>query len=421
MSSESTAQYKRIDPRDFVNPPFIACPKCGAKEFGILSIYDDGFSRRCRVCWFTAHGRLPAIRKSVLYLDQFAISNLMYADPQTAERCEHDKTVGPFWHDLFAQLRDLLSLQLAVCPQSSAHGHESALSRHHLSLKGTFEALSLGVSFYDFETIKRFQITESLHSWLQGQPYATNLDIRQLVHHDPHVWTDRFLITVNLGQVPGYIEALKAEREATHHALSGVFKGWKENPGISWDQWFEEEVGDYGPSILKAYVRDLVKFRELQQGVRAFSEDDAFPTSSQVLVAILLREIRDAGVADQDAFQKLVDFLNSPNLKAVPFNRIAASLYASVAKKAPHQNKLPTKGFFTDVDVISCLLPYCDAMFLDIECWTYLSELKRSGRLQYDAQVFSLRNKDQFSEYLENLRASAHPEHLEIVRQVYGV
>ena len=98
-------------------------------------------------------------------------------------------------------------------------------------------------------------------------------------------------------------------------------------------------------------------------------------------------------------------FLHSPSLKLVPFNRIAAALYATVAKKAPHQKKLPTKGFAMDVDMISCLLPYCDAMFLDVECWGYLSELKRSGRISYDARVFSLRNKEEFGDYLEELSA----------------
>lgn len=105
----------------------------------------------------------------------------------------------------------------------------------------------------------------------------------------------------------------------------------------------------------------------------------------------------------------------------MPFNRVAAALYATVAKKAPHQNKLPTKGFFIDVDMISCLLPYCDAMFLDVECWSYLSELKRSGRLSYDARVFSLRNKEEFADYLEELSVVASPDHRHLVSEIYGL
>ena len=422
VTTDPNDRYVRIDPRDFINPPFISCPKCGQNEYGILSIYDHGFSRRCRACWFTSHAELPPIRKTLVYLDQFAISNLMFADTKAGVERGLNKSVDPFWHLLFAKLNGLLILQLVVCPQSSAHDRESILSRHHLSLRQTFEALSLGVFFYDFETIKRFQLSEHLQHWLRGQHNRiSEITARRVLHSDPHVWTDRFLITVDLGQVPGYVEAVRAEREAVYEAFSGVFQRWKENSHVPWEQWFEEEALDYGPSILKTYLRDLGKLREVHGSRRPLSEDDVFPTQSQKLVSLLLLEIRDAGVAEDQVWPRLFEFLHSPSLKLVPFNRISAALYASVAKKAPHQNKLPTKGFFIDVDVISCLLPYCNAMFLDVECWSYLRELKRSGKLSYGARVFSLRNKDEFADYLEGLAAGLSSEHHRLVREIYGL
>ncbi len=261
----------------------------------------------------------------------------MFADPKTVEERGLNKTIDPFWHLLFDKLKGLLGLQLVVCPQSSAHGRESVLSRHHRSLKGTFEALSLGVSFYDFETIKRFQLSEHLRNWLRGQPERiSEIESRRVLHKDPHVWTDRFLITLNLGQIPRYVEAVKAEREAAHEALSSVFQGWKENPDVTWEQWFEEEALDYGPSILRGYLRDLAKFREVNEGRRPLSENDVFLTETQISVTLLLREIRDAGIAEEQVWQKLVEFLHLPSHKIVPFNRIGAALYASVARKAPH-------------------------------------------------------------------------------------
>ena len=279
--------------------------------------------------------------QSLIYLDQFAISNLMFADPKTAVERGLNKTVIPFWHLLFDKLKCLLALQLVVCPQSSAHDRESVLSRHHRSLKGTFEALSLGVSFYEFETIKRFQLSEHLRNWLRGQPDRfSEIEARRVLHRDPHVWTDRLLVTVNLGQIPGYLEAVRAEREAAHEALSGVFQRWKENPDVTWEQWFDEEALVYGPSVLKAYLRDLAKFREVREGRRPLSENDVFPTESQILVTSLLQEIRDADTTEEQVIQKLLAFLRSPSLKSVPFNRISAALYASLARKAPHQNKL---------------------------------------------------------------------------------
>ena len=102
-----------------------------------------------------------------------------------------------------------------------------------------------------------------------------------------------------------------------------------------------------------------------------------------------------------------------------PSSSFESPLYGLVSLRRSH--KLPTKGFFTDVDVISCLLPYCDAMFLDVECWSYLSELKRSGKLSYDARVFSLRTKNEFADYLDGLSARASLEHRRLVREIYNV
>ena len=200
-----------------------------------------------------------------------------------------------------------------------------------------------------------------------------------------------------------------------------MFQHWKENADVKLEQWIEEEALDYGPSVLKAYRRDLKKLRDIREGRRELLDQEVFPTQSQILVSVLMQEIRDAGVAEEQIRSKLLAFLHSPSIKLVPFNRIAAALYATVAKKAPHQNKLPTKGFSIDVDVISCLLPYCDAMFLDVECWSYLSELKRSGRLSYDARIFSLRNKEEFADYLDALLAAVSPDHRLLVGEIYGL
>src|SRR3954464_2383075 len=66
-----------IDPRDWISPPFIACPFCGAEEFGVLMITRSSYVRRCRACMKDEQFGLPALAKKILYLDQFAISKLM--------------------------------------------------------------------------------------------------------------------------------------------------------------------------------------------------------------------------------------------------------------------------------------------------------------------------------------------------------
>src|SRR5882762_7984011 len=118
-----------IDPRDFISGPFRKCPKCGAEQFGVLMVSGKHYIRRCRerACWHTQRINLPGISKKIIYLDQFAISNMMKAlNPEVKghERAAAD----PLWRELFEALDVVCKLQLVVCPDSNEHRNESLLS-----------------------------------------------------------------------------------------------------------------------------------------------------------------------------------------------------------------------------------------------------------------------------------------------------
>lgn len=70
--------------------------------------------------------------------------------------------------------------------------------------------------------------------------------------------------------------------------------------------------------------------------------------------------------------------------------------------------------------MISTVIPYCDAAFIDRECHTLLSEQPVSVRVGYGIRFFSHRNKEEFVTYLEGIETSATPEHLALLDTVYG-
>lgn len=93
----------RIDPRDFIMTPYLVCPKCGKQEYGVLNVSDTRCQRRCRTCWHTATVHLPEIKKQIVYIDQFAFSNIMkFLSPKVKG---HERAVAePFWKELFETL-----------------------------------------------------------------------------------------------------------------------------------------------------------------------------------------------------------------------------------------------------------------------------------------------------------------------------
>src|SRR5262245_6670065 len=67
----------------------------------------------------------PPHLKKVIYLDQFAISEMVKA---VDTRSNAHKRVDPIWRQVLKALERVCKLQLVVCPWSSIHRDESLVS-----------------------------------------------------------------------------------------------------------------------------------------------------------------------------------------------------------------------------------------------------------------------------------------------------
>ena len=108
-------------------------------------------------------------------------------------------------------------------------------------------------------------------------------------------------------------------------------------------------------------------------------------------------------------------------MKEVPFNKISSMLYAALARKAAAGRKNPpSQGIVNDVLLISVLLPYCDSMFIDKECYGYLNEEPLKSKLDFNTRLFSLTNRDEFIDYLDEIEKSAPKGQISKIAEVYG-
>ena len=173
--------------KDFIHGPYIKCPKCGKNSFSVSIICDHHYFRRCTECYYPDPSKgekshkylLPKLNKKVIYIDQFAISNMMkFLNPATKS---HRKVKGDiFWGKLFEQLHTLCKLQLIICPDSDMHETESLLAPYYESLKRIYELLSNGISFQSHETIKLFQIIGQFSIWI-GDTKKYDLNVQDIV------------------------------------------------------------------------------------------------------------------------------------------------------------------------------------------------------------------------------------------------
>ena len=137
---------------------------------------------------------------------------------------------------------------------------------------------------------------------------------------------------------------------------------------------------------------------------------------------VLVKAMKKAEVPDDKTFDAMIEFLRSDSMFAVPFIRINASYWASFAVKvAAGQKTPPNRGAANDAEIVSTLLPYCDAMFLDNHTRSLITDVPKNRQLPYGTRLFSPSSGDQFLAFLDEIINCVPKDHLDLVRDVYGI
>ncbi|HXM98654.1 MAG TPA: hypothetical protein VN982_09285 [Candidatus Dormibacteraeota bacterium] len=400
--------------------PFLRCPKCGVEEYGVLNVSHTRCERRCRACRHTATVYLPQIKKKVVYIDQFAFSNIMkFLSPEAKG---HERAAAePFWKQLFETLDVVRHLQLVACPDSREHQYESLTSPFYKALKHTYEHFSGGVSFQDAETIRIRQIAQLARAWLKGEPANFDFSAESISSGRLHEWSGRIFVTVD-GVLPGTVDELRIRRGKTHRGLQELFEQWQREKK-SFKEVFEAEKNAYGERLVQMYAENYRQ--RAQMAIRMMrgqmpSLEDVLPSRTENIVATLQFTFAvEAG--NEQGNSKIGQFFKSGAINDVPFNRISAAMYASLASMAAAgQKEIPNQGTATDINIVSTLLPYCDAMFVDNKCRALLHNIPKDCALPYACKVFSPKTGLDFIQYLSEIRDSVELEHLRLIEEVYG-
>ncbi len=239
--------------KEFVRPPFIRCPDCGEEKFGVLMTSERQYVRRCINCWFDKSFPLPPIRKRLIYLDQFVISNVMKElDPAAPASVKGVK--DGFYRTVFEKLDRLNKLHLIVCPHSPVQDHESVVDTRYEKCRTVFRQLSHGVSFKPPETIFHAQIVHAFRAWHHRVPVDPVLR-NFVLNGNPDAWLDRFQINLNY-TVPGLAQELRARSEVQTTRLREVCQHWRDTPHLSFGNVLVDADGELhviDPAIFPAF------------------------------------------------------------------------------------------------------------------------------------------------------------------------
>lgn len=414
-----------FDPRILISPPYIECPKCGAKEFGVLAIRKNYFLRRCKNCMYPKGDDpeymcyLPPINKKVIYLDQFAISEMMkLLNPRT--NANKANKIDPFWKILFEKIERLSKLQLILCPDSDFHENESLVTPFFKELKRIYELFSYGVTFTNSLDIQVSQFINHAEKWIKGEDFTNaHLNVSDVISDEKDIWQDRLILTLDTNYNEDWIDGIIQDREATHDVMINLFQEWAEIRDFNFLSCYEKESKYYGKTILQNYLSYIKALQEKDENYYNL-------ILNKLLAAIIFYQLEGIfmknNVDEKDLLYKITEYLQSDIFNSIPFVHIYSLMIAALVRKAQSgQKKAPNRGMINDISIISYLMPYCDVIFIDNGCDSLLSENPIPEMIKrYGTKIFSLNKKEQFLEYLDNIEATMPESHMKYVTSAYG-
>ncbi len=422
-----------ISRRDFISGPYKQCPKCLRKSsFGVFipTSGTHSYSRECVECGHKQGYPLPKIKKKILYLDQFVISNLIKfldKDHPSHEKIKKD----PFWKELFIKLEAASKSQAIVCPDSFYHRDESLVGSTDFKLmKRLYEHFSSGKTLHSGNEIQRMQIYEHFEKWLQGQKAKFNSDPKYISSEDLDTWSVGLHITVNMRPFPGEVDNLRATNTSTREQLKNIWSMWQSEKDFKFTNKVKEETLGLGKGLISVAQKFQQKRADAMKKMESGEDytldlNDILPPESNGILDDLLRLSRTHGISEENLLGTIIKYFNDVDaLLEIPKIRISSVMFAGLARRAQMGKKEPPKSF-TDVEFISSYLPYCDAMFVDIESATILKEPPKEIPLnlklkEFPAKIFSLNQKKEFLDYLDQLVKKIPAEQMEILKDVTG-
>jgi hypothetical protein len=411
----------------FIRPPYIECPKCAEKKFGINGIFDYHYSRRCDNCGYPKPWEkpyttpLPKINRKIIYLDQFIISNFMKVlHPDFRE--SFDKKQFDFWYNLFGKLDRIIKLQLIISPYSEAHTDESLMSKYFKPLKKIYELLGHGISFSQPSQIISSQIIQIAKHWIANEhDYDIEIITGHILNKRTDAWFDRFFISMTQNWLFDFKEDTHRLKSSYNNGLVRSFKRWQNGAFRSFDDQYKLESESFGKTYLRIYAEHSLNLLNKFKNPKSLTFNDIEPPPA-VWAIIAVEDILEKHVESKETrLKKIKEFFLSNDIQKAPYIKIQSMLFAALARKAAAgQKKMPSPGMTYDIQTISALLPYCDAMFIDNECHSLLNEKPLSTDLNYRTDLFSLNNKEDFLAYLDDIEKNMSEDHYKKVLEVYG-
>ena len=239
--------------------------------------------------------------------------------------------------------------------------------------------------------------------------------------------------TKNLSRRESISRAIRKSEKSnaiTRERLETIWRKWEKEKNVQFTERVIEETLGFGKGLIEVAKqfeerRNIVMKKMAQGAAYDLDLNDVLPPMSNDILEELFRIARKNGLAGQQISETILAYLNDIDaLLEIPKIRIGSAMYAGLAHKAKNGKICPPKSL-NDVEFISSYLPYCDAIFVDKESELLLKEFPKNTPSylkpkEFSTQIFSLRNKDAFLDYLDKIVSEIPKNQIEILKDIKG-
>jgi len=402
----------------FERPPFEFCPNCKKPDgVGILSVGGNLLTMRCRSCRYIKTEPLPALDKKVIYLDQFAVSNLFKIQ---SGKWREGSAGRDFWTTLYRKVRRVSLLQQAVFPHSNIHSAETIVSPFASDLRLSYELLGGDVALIDTDAVQRRQVLESFAAYREGRTPEFQFGVDDVLRDRRNEWLPDMHITVQ-SDYSHLADGIRGRLEQSATELAEIVKIWSETK-LPFAETLRRELEAFGHGRIGAlkHVMAVLDRPESSEDISAWM--DAAQHSVLREFSELRSILEKAGIDPETARNEVIRFWFWSGNWMQPFHRISAYMFAALARKiAAGQKRLPSRGFMNDVNAVAAYAPYVDAMFIDNECAALLGEAPLKDDLKFRAEIFSLNTRDRFLKYLSDIEEATPSDVRDYAIKIYGI
>jgi hypothetical protein len=385
------------------------CPKCHRRAFGVLSIYGNTYMRRCNDCDHDQRFDLPLLNKKIIYLDQVAISLLV--------KVEHGRAPEK-WRQVRDAIERARRVEAIVMPYSEFHERESVADKTFAeSLKKLYQHLSMGVSYHLTNRVQQNQIYDALRRFVKELLRETD-PWRHVLDQNPNVWSEDCFITMNMPDVTNQasrFQAVKKQIEAEVKNLNATYK----NSKATFDEQYVMEERQAGCNIWELYRQDQNLFQTAttaEEMANVMLYGSSFADTGKLIFDFF----KERGYNGEALDRKFVEFLGSPEFKAIDHVRISSAMFSGLMMRVQGGRGLVQTNDFIDISAIEYYAPYCDAMFIDNSMCHLITTNPVRDRLALKTKFFCAKTIDSFISYLQQLEKDAPTDVRDAVEVLHG-